>query len=131
MEETTDDQNTLQNQETYEETYDSLNATLENVNDETMLAVASITDTKPNQEQQEHQTMNVTIIQEQQNSTTQTTNQDESKGNTTKPDDCLKQIMEHMKALSEKIEKIEKQNLNQQNNSGNPLNNPLMPSNSQ
>ena len=68
------------------------------------IAVASITDTEPRQEQQERQnmnTMNVTI-QELYNSTTQTTNHEETKGETTKPDANLKQVLDYMKILSEK-----------------------------
>ena len=81
-------------------------------------------------------TMNVTI-QEQYNSTTQTTNHEETKVETTKPDakvetskpDAnLKQILDYMKFLSEKVDKIENQNLNQQNNNGNPMNTPAIPS---
>ena len=75
------------------------------------MAVASITDTEPQQEQQECQntnTMNVTI-QEQYNSTTQTTNHEETKVETTKPDANLKQIIDFMKLLSEKVDKTENQ----------------------
>ena len=89
------------------------------------MAVASITDTEPQQEQQERQKMNTinVTIQEQYNSTTQTTNHEETKVETTKPDakvetskpDAnLKQILDYMKFLSEKVDKIENQNLNQQ-----------------
>ena len=140
MEETTDNQNSHQNHETYEESYNSLNAELATVSHDTLtMAVASITDTEPQQEQQECQnmnTMNVTI-QEQYNSTTQTTNHEETKVETTKPDakvetskpDAnLKQILDYMKFLSEKVDKIENQNLNQQNNNGNPMNTPAIPS---
>ena len=131
MEETTDNQNSHQNHETYEESYNSLNAELATVSHDTLtMAVASITDTEPQQEQQECQntnTMNVTI-QEQYNSTTQTTNNVETKGETTKPDANLKQILDFMKILSEKVDKIENQNLNQQNNNGNPMNTPAIPS---
>ena len=73
--------------------------------------------------------MNVTI-QEQYNSTTQTTNHEETKDDTTKPDVSLKQILDHMKILTEKIVNIENQNLNQQNNNGNPMNTPPLPSTS-
>ena len=130
MEETTDDQNSHQNLETYEESYNSLNAELETVPHDTLtIAVASITDTELQQEQQDCQTMNVTI-QEQYNSTTQTTNHEETKDDTTKPDVSLKQILDHMKILTEKIVNIENQNLNQQNNNGNPMNTPPLPSTS-
>ena len=129
MEETTDDQNSHQNHETYEESYNSLNAELATASHDTLtIAVASITDTEPQQEQQERQnmnTMNVTI-QEQYNSTTQTTNNVETKGETTKPDANLKQILDFMKILSEKVDKIENQN-----NNGNLMNTPAIPSTSQ
>lgn len=132
MEETTDDQNSHQNNETYEESYNSLNAELATVS-QLAIAVESITDTEPQQEQQERQNMNTinVTIQEQYNSTTQTTNHEETMGETTKPDANLKQILDFMKILSDKVDKIENQNLNQHNNNGNPMNTPATPTTSQ
>ena len=146
MEETSDDQTAYQNQnnETYEETYNSLNATIEkNSNDTLMnLAVQSISNTEP---KLDCQTMNVTILKDTPIYNPDFTNHEATKEKMTKIEEDFKQLIENIEVLSKtavqkkefleqtqnEIDTIEKQNLSAPNTIGNPMRTRAIPSTSQ